>query len=240
MLKKLKREGKEKMKKKRVTRKQLLKEPDEFITTTGKLVRVLQTYKTQISYAVGTLFVILLAVVGIRYYMSVSENRAFSMLGQTLARYDVRRSDVGAEQAYQEIRQDFEQILSKYSGNSGGKIARLTFAGIAYGAGDFDKAIELYKQSLKDFEGESFYEKLIVSSVGHAFEGKNDFKAAVGFFETLAGDAGPFLKDEALFHLGELYRTMGDPEKSAAAFRKIISEHPNSLYIDMVSEKVAG
>jgi len=227
-------------KKKRVTRKQLLKEPDEFITTTGKLIRNLQTYKTQISYAVGALFVILLAVVGIRYYMSVSENRAFSMLGQTLSRYDARRSDAGAEQAYREIQQDFEQILSKYSGNNGGKIARLTFAGIAHGAGDFDRAIELYKRSLKDFEEEPFYEKLIINSVGHALEGKNDLKAAVGLFETLAGDADPFLKDEALFHLGELYRTMGDPEKSAAAFRKIISEHPNSLYINMVSEKVSG
>jgi tetratricopeptide (TPR) repeat protein len=226
--------------KKRITRKQLLKEPDEFITTTGKLIRVLQTYKTQISYAVGGVFVILIALVGVRYYLTASENQAFSILGQTVVRYDARMSDVGAEKAYQEIQQDFEQLLNKYSGNNGGKIARLTFAGIAYDAGDFDRAIALYKRALVDFEEEPFYEKLIVSSIGHALQGKNDLEAAVGYFNTQVDGADPYLKDEALFHLGELYRTMGDPEKSAAAFRKIISEYPESIYIKMVTEKVQG
>ena len=43
-------------KQKRVTRKQLLKEPDEFITTTGRIIAWGRKYTRQVAYAAGAFF----------------------------------------------------------------------------------------------------------------------------------------------------------------------------------------
>jgi len=116
----------------------------------------------------------------------------------------------------------------------------LTFANICYHAGEFDRAIDLYSRSLKDFEGDAFYGKLISSSIGYAQEGKNDLKAAAKTFESMASEPESFLGDQALFHLGQFYEAMGNRDKSKAAFQRILSEYPTSIYFDMVSGKLSG
>lgn len=227
-------------KRKKITRKQLLKEPDEFITTTGKMIRAMQAYRAQLTYAAGGVLIILLAVAGLRYYSEIRENRAFTMLEQVLIKYEARKNDVGIQQAYNESGDDFEGILKAYSGNNGGKMARLVFADICYDAGDLDRAVELYTGSLDDFDENTFLKKLIISSLGHAYHGKNELKAAETFYQTNAGDSEPFLKDEALFHLGKIYDAMGDRHKSQIAFKEILSDFPASIYVNMVNEKVSG
>jgi len=203
--------------KKRVTRKQLLKEPDEFMTTTGKLIRIVQTYQKRILYTIGAMVLVLLVGVGVRYYTDVREKKAFSLFEQATVNYDTVKDNEGVQQAYQQVKSDFELILNK-----------------------FDRAIDLYSRSLKDFEGDAFYGKLISSSIGYAQEGKNDLKAAAKTFESMASEPESFLGDQALFHLGQFYEAMGNRDKSKAAFQRILSEYPTSIYFDMVSGKLSG
>ena len=47
-------------KKKRVTRKELLKEPDEFMTFTGKLVQYVRDYQKQLMYGFSALVLIII------------------------------------------------------------------------------------------------------------------------------------------------------------------------------------
>jgi len=58
------------MAKKRVTRKQLLKEPDEFITFTGKLIRFGRAHHKELTYAVCAVFIIVIAFAAVRYFSS--------------------------------------------------------------------------------------------------------------------------------------------------------------------------
>jgi TolA-binding protein len=48
------------------------------------------------------------------------------------------------------------------------------------------------------------------------------------------------MKDEALFNLGRLYAAMGENEKSTAAFKKIVSDYTDSIYIELARERVSG
>jgi hypothetical protein len=45
------------------------------------------------------------------------------------------------------------------------------------------------------------------------------------------------MKDEAFFNLGRIYELMGENEKSTAAFKKIISDYTDSIYIELAKEK---
>ena len=228
------------MAKKRVTRKQLLKEPDEFITFSGKLIRFGVENKVQISIALGIFFALLLLIAGTRFFSDRAENKAFAMLERSLARYDTILKDKGAQQALGEVEKNFREILEKYSRKNGGKIARLAYANICYQGGDPEQAIDLYNKALRDFDDKPYLKNIALSGLAYCYEAKQDYPAAIKFFVMIASGSGPILKDEALFNLGRLYVETGNKEKSAEAYKKIVSEYSDSIYIELAREKVTG
>lgn len=224
-------------KKKRVTRKQLLKEPDEFITFSGKLIQFGMQYKTQLTYVGAILVALIVVVSGYRFFSIRSENNAQALLNQAVAKYQTTLNGQDSEKAYQTVSEDFQLILNKYGTKNSGKIARVTFANICFDAGDYARAIELYRQSLEDFKNHAFMNNLIRSDLGYAHEQLNDIPLAVSYFEKIAENQEPILRDEALFNLGMLYEKSGDHQKSADAFKRIVTEHPDSMYIEIVKER---
>ena len=98
----------------------------------------------------------------------------------------------------------------------------------------------MYNKSLKDFKNYPSIKTFILSGIGYNHEEENDYKAAVNYFEMIVLQSGAIMKDEALFNLGRLYAAMGENEKSIAAFKKIISDYTNSIYIELARERVSG
>lgn len=224
-------------KKKRITRKELLKEPDEFYTHSSRLFRYILEHKMQFVYGLAGVFALAIIISGVQYFSNRSENMAFALLDQGFAKYQVIVQKKKAKEARKEVETDFLNILDKYSGKDGGKIARLIYANICYKAGDFDKAIELYARSLKDFEGKPFIKTLALKGLGYSHEGKEDYQTAATYFDKVASAPDSKQKDEALFHLGLIYAEIGDHPKSKEMFDKIIADHPDSIYVAMIKEK---
>lgn len=227
-------------KKPKKTRKELLKEPDEFMTFSGKLIGFAVDHKTQISYAAAAIVALALIISGFRFFSIRSENRAATLLDQSLSKYEKSLNDQNPEAAYAAVSPDFGVIIDKYGSKPSGKIARLSFANICYDAGRYEQAIDLYQRSLTDFEKHPAIHNQVLSSLGYAFEQKEDYAAAAGYFEKLSQVEEPTMRGEALFNLGRIYDKLGQAEKSKAALTKILSEHQDFIYIDLVKEKMAG
>lgn len=227
-------------KKRKKTRKELLKEPDEFMTITGKLIEFAVEHKNQLTYALGIIVALALIISGYRFFSIRSENKAAALLDQSLAKYVELQNDQKPVEAYDQVSADFQLILDKYGDKKSGKIARLTYANICYKAGKYEQAIELYKQSLNDFENHPTIHNQVISSLGYAYEQIKDYATAVSYFEKLTSAPEPDLQGEALFRLGWLYDKLGQSEKSRDAYNKILSEHGDFIYIDLVKEKMAG
>jgi tetratricopeptide (TPR) repeat protein len=227
-------------KKTRVTRKKLLKEPDEFITTTGRLIRWSQRYQAQLTYAVGAFFILLLAIAGFRYFGNQAENTAFQLLNQATEKYESSLKAIGPEKAYQEVKEDFEYILKKYKRKEGGKMARIVYANISYEAGNPDQAIRFYGQALNDLGKEKTFKNFILSSLGYAYEKKKDYQKAISYFELILENNDPVIKDVALFNQGRLYEALGDVSKSRDAFNRLVLDYADSIYFEIAKEKVSG
>ena len=60
------------------------------------------------------------------------------------------------------------------------------------------------------------------------------------YFERIANSDNPVAQDVALFNLGRLYAELGDADKSRTAYRRLISEFQESVYYELVNEKLAG
>ena len=222
------------------TRKELLKEPDEFITISGKLIGFVVDHKNQLTYALGIIVALALIFSGYRFFSIRSENKASALLDQSLAKYEKYKNDQQPVEAYDQVSADFQLILDKYSSKHSGKIARLTYANICYDAGKYEQAIELYKRSLKEFEKYPVIQNQIVGSIGYAYEQQANYPSAVSYFEQLSTAPETIMRAEALYNLGWLYDKLGQTEKSKEAYNKIVSEHPDFIYIDLVKERMSG
>lgn len=223
----------------KLTRKQLLKEPDEFITFSGKLIQWITTYKQQAAVVAGIVVALLVATAGYQAYLHHAENKASELLTESLDQYQTAMKANDPVKAYQAVEKSFTRILDDYSARRMGKIAAIEFANICYRAGEFDKAIPLYQTALEGFNT-PFYKNLILSCLGYSYDGKKDYESAVKYFEMLTTSADASFKDLSLYNLAMVYEQMGNKEKSKAMFARITTEFPNSIYIEIAKEKILG
>jgi tetratricopeptide (TPR) repeat protein len=222
------------------SRKRELNAPDEFLTFSGKLLKYFVENKTKIIAGGATFLALVLVLSGFRYYSAQTETKAFALLDGAMDKYRKSMENKDPAKAYNEVKKDFEAILEKYSGNKGGKIAKVEFADICFSAGEFDRSIEMYKQSLKDFEKYQYYRFLILNGLSYAYEQKKDYSNAIKYLEILKTEQDKESKDDVLFNLGRLYAANNDHAKELEYYKKIISEFPDSIYIDIVKEKVGA
>jgi tetratricopeptide (TPR) repeat protein len=224
---------------KKKTRKQLLKEPDEFITFTGKAITFVTGYQKQISYMLFTIVAVALIFFGYRFFAQRAETKAFTLLGQTQSKYDTLIKTSSETAAYSQVSEAFQSIIKKYGGNAGGKLARVIYANISYDARQYEKAIALYKQSLSDFKDDKFVYNMILSDLGHAYQRVEDGQNAAAYFEKAASAPDSPIREEALFNLGLMYEKLGEAAKSQKTLQEILNNHPDSIYFDMVEEELS-
>jgi len=230
------------MVKKRVSRsrKRDLNEPDEFIRFWPKLFELISEYKLIFSSALGVMVAVIIVIMGIVYFTKKSEDKAFALLQQGIINYQTKLKNSTPEKAFLDVENDLQLIMDKYSNRDGSKLASFIYANMCYTAKNYDKAIELYKKSLINFNDEMFIKNLILNGLGYSYKAKKDFKTAARYFEAIASAPDYTIKDEALFNLGELYAAMGDHDKSITAFKKILSDHSGSIYIEIIKERITG
>ena len=222
------------------SRKRELDQPDEFITFSEKLLNYAVLHKKKIFSISGSLIVLILVVAGARYYSAKTEEKALLLLEKGVIKYEATRETKDPEKVYLEVKEDFKNILDKYPEKKAGKIARVILADICYAAGEFDMSIELYERSLKKFDESPFYNQLLFSSLAYAHEQKKEFEKAIEYMEMINSGPNPDIGEDALYHMARLYAKTGHADKEIEYYKKIQEEFPNSIYTNMVKEKLAS
>lgn len=228
------------MAKAKKTRKALLKEPDEFITTTGKLIQWAVKNQNQLIYGLIAIVAIALGLSTYRFFSVRSETQAAHLLQQAVAKYDQLKTDKTPAEVYGAVSADFNAIIEKYGSKNNGKTARLRFANICYAAGEYRQSVALFEKALAQFEPYPLIRNQILSSLAMAHFQLGEDAAAVGYFEQIVESPLDFDKDEALFHLGHLYARAGQKDKSRAAYDRLLSEYKDSTYRDLVPRQTNG
>lgn len=226
---------------KKPSRKQLLKEPDEFITFSGKLIRLGVAYKFQLAAVSGVFLAALVAFSLWGYFNEKAENQASIQLGHALQQYETAQQQVSLPaDTYAAVKEAFEALLEAYPHRRAGEIGGLILANIALKAEDYDQAIELYQKARKDFSERPYLMNMIHSGLGYAYEARSENQKAIHAFEKTTASACPLYQDEALFNLGRLYRKNGDNAKSTASYQKIVTDYSDSIFLELAKDKIAG
>jgi len=221
-------------------RKQLLKEPDQFITLSKKLIDYGRSNLKTVLIGGGA--VLALVVAGITaYQISIrNENKASALVENAVAKYSAALKVTDPKTAYNRVKTDFSNIFNNYGSEKAVQIARIIYGNICYKAGDADQAISMYTRALDDFGQSPALKPLVLSGLGHAYMLKKEYPQAIRYFERITTDKQKTLKSDALYNLAWLYEKTGNKEKSTAAYKQLLADFPDTMYSELVKEKVSG
>ncbi|MFO7714333.1 tetratricopeptide repeat protein [Desulfosarcina sp.] len=222
------------------TRKQLLKEPDQFITFSGKLIAFGRSNAKMILICTGVVLVLLITAATVRQVSERNENRASELVEKAVNMYSAALQDTDPKTAYDRVKADFNAIFNGYGSKNAAKIARILYGDICYHGGDVDTAIVMYTRALDDFTQFPALKNLILSGLGHAYVFKKDYDQAIRYFEMIASDKDKTMQSGALFNLAWLYDAGGDKAKSTSMYKQLLADFPDSLYSELVKETVSG
>ncbi len=228
------------MAKKRISRKQLLKEPDEFFTGTGKLINWAKENLKQLLIGVGVFFGLIIFIAFFGYFREVRIQAASDLLSQSLTKYQADTDESKAVEALAEVRADFERLVNSYGGLPAGQLGGLLFGHICMAGQAVDEAIPHYEKALNDFGNDSSLINIILNGLGSAHAQKGNYQEAIEYYKQLVAGSSTVLKDAALFHLGMLYGQLDKPEESKKAYLQLRTDFPDSMYADIVQEKTTG
>jgi tetratricopeptide (TPR) repeat protein len=225
---------------KKISRKQLLKEPDEFITTSARIMQFAAAHKIKIIWAAAVFFGGILTVAGVHYFSNRAEVKAYALLNAAQTRYaqDLEAGDAAA--ARETSKALFLRLIQDYPNRSAGKLARIIFADICFQTGDADQAIVHYEGAVADFVGDPLITSRIYMGLGYAHDQQDHLPEAIRYFKMIVDGPDFIMKDEALFHLGRLYARSGQAAQSEAAFQRIVDEYEDSTFAAVARDKVAA
>lgn len=225
---------------KRVDRKQLLKEPDEFFTTTGRLINWVKAHPRPVAYGVCAFLVLILAAAGYRYFDERRSRTASDLLSRTLTSYQQELAKGDTKKAFETVEPDFKRLVSEYGGQPAGRLGQIYYAHFSAAAQQPDTAIGLYQQALSRFKNDPSLTNVILQSLAMAYELKGDAPAAIEHYRKVAQSPNGLHKADALFQLGRLYRQTGDTEKSREVLEQLNKDFPDSIYAEPAAEMAAG
>jgi tetratricopeptide (TPR) repeat protein len=217
-----------------------LKEPDEFVTLSSRLMEQVVLHKNKVITVLSGIVVIGLIMAGTNYLSKKAENSSFYKLNKAVIQYESAQKISTPSEACNAVKNNLEEISGTYANKMGGKLANFYLANCRFAAGEFSQAEALYRKAVKDFDGEVPFELLAKSSLGYSLEQQGKHEEAAVIFSEMPTDTGSLMGDESLFALCRQYGLLGNTDQQLGTAKKLIETYPQSIYVDVLKEKFPG
>ena len=214
--------------KKRISRKELLKKPDEFITlSTRTLNWAKDNYLTVI--IVGSALVLIISLYfGYSAYLNRQERQGHE-------RYFSSQEISDPDQKLKKL----EKIIREYPGTRAAQSARVTAGHLYYQKKDYARAVSSYQAALNKGVFSQSIKTLILGNLAYAYEQKGDLPQAAKTLSEIAQGQENLLKEESLLNLARVYQKMGKKAEAKTTYQTFLKSFPQSTYSSMVKDSLA-
>jgi len=224
----------------KITKKKL-KEPDEFITLTEKGLLFLQKHLKQIAFGAGVVVIILLVVLGFRWWDREKEAKATEKFNSAIELLQkASSSDRDGDPA--ELKNAlglFDEVIRQFAGTSSGKIALLHKGNLHLKLGESDEAIKAYETLLAKSGIERVYHSFATEGLGYAYEGKKEYEKALQAFKKVLETGEPFQSADAHLNIGRLCEKLGKTEEALENYKAYLKTAQKSEKAQFVLRKVS-
>ncbi|MDY6879961.1 MAG: tetratricopeptide repeat protein [Desulfatiglans sp.] len=221
------------MAKKKITRKDLLKETDEFLSFSGRAINFFTAHQVQLKYAGMGIGVVILIYAAVYMYLGhvnkkgqEAYDRAYYSLSESL------KPGAGHEDLMKSGTL-FQEVMDRHGLS---EAARLSLPQLAYvKAADkkYDEAIALYQEFLDDMAGDQPYESLARLAMASCYEATGRIKTAIETLNPIMEDGENPLKEAAMLSLARLHRLDQNPGKAKEILKTFVEKYKDSPFLPM-------
>lgn len=221
------------MAKKRITRKELLKTEDEFVSFSNKVAQFVSAHLKQIQYLIFSILIIVAIVIGVGLYLRHLNKKALAAYNRAYKTLLSGSSLEATEDNRKKAIEEFDTLIRNYGRTKMATLAIPQLAYLKYDEGNYDEAISLYQAYLEREKSDSIYASMAHFGIAAAYEAKGDYQSAVDYLKKIVDDRDYFLREEALFSLGRVYALSGQVEMSRETFRDFVDQFKGSPLVPL-------
>lgn len=227
------------MPKKRRVIKKKIKEPDEFISTSGLIIRYVRNNSRNVIRMVVVVIIVSFVTYGWFYYSREKEQEASHLFYRTEQLYQRGQSNQTAEERYQVVLGKFENIMAKYKGTSSAIKALFYIGDCYYHLRDYDKAIDYYRQFINRSSKGDYLRCFAFEGLGYCYEERGDYEQALKHFKnSMEGTDSSNIKELEYLNLARSYEALNDSKSALQFYKKLIDNQGDSLFLELAKDKV--
>ncbi len=230
------------MAEKKISRKELLKGPDEFLTWSAKTVQYVQDNPRKAFTAVAAVLAIFVVSMAHYAYRQYQISAGHETLENACAQY--RKAVGSAEpvepQAWDKILADFDLVVQKYGSSPAGEAALLYSGHVLYKKNDFKGALERYEKMQSTSLAEKGFASLIMYHMAMTRMAMGDYEQAVVLFDRLAKNTGSPYRREAYASIAKIYLTTGKNKEALQAYKQYLKMFPQAPDAPFFRARIAG
>jgi tetratricopeptide (TPR) repeat protein len=228
------------MAKKKISRKELLKGPDEFLTISSRVVEYFHVHTHQLQYAAVALLVIGVVYLSIHYWKGIVNEKgqdAYNAAAKVMLT-DVMKPDATPE----DLKKTGELFAAVINDHGMSKVSTLALSQAAYVKfleKDYDEAINIYNKFLNKASGNNQDESLARLGLAACYEAKGDFKSGIETLIPLSrGQSDSPFNEMALWNLSRLYRLDNNPQKAEETLKQFVEKYETSPFYAMAKARL--
>ncbi len=223
---------------KKISRKKLLKEPDEFISTTAKVLQFLREHQRKVSIFGVVALALVASGAGGYYYSRWQESKAQVIQQQALQIYQEAfrkaANPEGEKEIYRKALERFRESMSAYSWGTAAQVSWVYIGDCHYNLREYDEAITAFSRCL-----DGPFRSMALSGLGYGYEAKGDYaKAAENYRKNAEENLNPF-QGEGMLGLARCYVALDQKQKALEVYQRALAKNPKSQMADFIQWKIS-
>ncbi|MFN8601371.1 MAG: tetratricopeptide repeat protein [Candidatus Binatia bacterium] len=194
-----------------------LKQPDEFISLSNRVIAWAQKNQTTVLAAVGVAVAVVLVAAGVRWY---AQSRA-----EASARQFYGANELFKREQWDQAQKDFASLASAYGGTPYGNLAKLYAGRAALNASKPGEALPFLTEFVASPPSPAF-EQIGRIALARALADTSNVTGAREQLDRAMLLDGP-LKPEAMIRLARIEESDGSKEKSIELYKQYLTDEPD-------------
>jgi len=219
----------------KVTRKELLKEPDQFLSASQKVSLYASQHKNNLLIGTGVVVVIFALLGGYRYNQQVQNLRMESLYFKMVKLHDQKTGKDSADSTG-----ELETLLGQFNAGPQQVRASLLVAEEYFRKEQFDKAIALYTDIQQRSESKDLSNQLAKVGLAYSYEGKKDYAKAIETYKALVNKPDGFPLFDVYISLARCYELNKDKKNALLTLREIETKFQGHPQLGSVERRIAS
>lgn len=225
---------------KKITKKKL-KEPDEFISLSENIYLFITHHSKFIIIGGIALLVIFSSFFVYQRWERRNEEEAYRKFSLAVEIYQMVSSPYrgGPISDYKNVLEKFNEITTRFSRTSSGKISLLYKGNILLQLGEFEEATKSYQAFLNKAGKEKLYRLFAQEGLGYSYEGKREYEKAIQAYRKITEEGESIELSNAYLNMGHCYEKLGKNKEALENYKAFLKESPKSMMTHVVLRKIS-